>query len=349
MNPIDFERDWLGPDLISWAQSVRSGYARAFIISALHQTGVFASLRDEGAATVATLAERLKLVPELLDGVMHFLLHADKILAKDSDGRFSFTVRGREWLFTDMVVTMSYGAVAAYWPILAYLVPCLRREMLYGRDFVRDGRLLAIGSHTTGRGAYPWVVEKIRNLGVDTVVDLGCGTGDVLKSLCELDSTLSGIGVDIAEGALAEARERIGAAGLGARVAFHRTNIFDVSELRRVLPERPVAFNAIMALHEFLAEGDAAIVKLLVEMKGAFPGSFFLLGEFDTLDDAEYQALPLPERLHFLFYQHVIHPLTWQKLAPREVWERIIEQAGVDLLEVKSGLHFRLTEFVMKF
>lgn len=346
---MDFERDWLGGDLLSWAQSVRSGYARAFIISALHQTGVFTRLRDGGPATVAELAQACQIDCELLGGVMHFLLHADKVLTKDGDERFALTPQGREWLFTDMVLTMSYGAVGAYWSILANLVPCLKGDMRYGRDFVRDGRLLAIGSHTTGRGAYPWVVQKIRDLGADTVVDLGCGSGDVIKTLLELDPALSGIGVDIAPGALEEARSRMEAAGLASRASFHLANIFDVGELKRILPAKPVVFNAIMAFHEFLSQGEERIVRLLAAMKEAFAGSFFMLGEFDCLSDAEYRDLPLPQRLHFLFYQHVIHPLTWQTLGTDELWERIVRRAGVELLEVKPGLHFRLTEFVMKF
>src|SRR5687768_4478680 len=144
-------REWLGEDLATWSQSIRNGYIRAFIIFALHETGVFDALRRNGAMTSAELAATCQVDGHLLDGVLHFLLHADVVLEKSGD-RFALTARGREWLFADPVLAMSFGAVGAYCSILYELVPALRGEKRYGVDFVRPGDLIAKGSYYTGKG-----------------------------------------------------------------------------------------------------------------------------------------------------------------------------------------------------
>ena len=50
-----------------------------------------------------------------LNGVMNFLYHSDKIISK-SNNKYSLTSYGKEWLFTDPVLAMSFGVVGAYSP-----------------------------------------------------------------------------------------------------------------------------------------------------------------------------------------------------------------------------------------
>ena len=84
-------------------------------------------------------------------------------------------------------------------------------------------------------------------------------------------------------------------------------------------------------------------------MKKEFKGKYFFLGEFDCLEDKEYQELPYPDRIHFLFYQHIIHPLTWQGLAHQEDWMEIFEKANIELVKMEDKLNFRLVQFILKF
>ncbi len=62
--------EWLGIDVYSWAQSIRNGYVRAFILFALHNTGVFEALRGGQARTSAELAEECQVEADLLDGLL---------------------------------------------------------------------------------------------------------------------------------------------------------------------------------------------------------------------------------------------------------------------------------------
>ena len=110
-----------------------------------------------------------------------------------------------------------------------------------------------------------------------------------------------------------------------------------------------VAFNAIMALHEFLRDGEQAVIDVLKKMKNEFPGSYFVLGEFNKCKDDEFQKIPIYEKMHMLFYQEIIHGLTDQGLASLESWKKMFKAADVELLEYKSDFPFRLIEYVIKF
>ena len=61
-------------------------------------------------------------------------------------------------------------------------------------DFIRKGDLIAKGSYHTGKGNYPWVLDKMKEMGIKKVADLGCGSADVIINLCKSDNNLKGIG-----------------------------------------------------------------------------------------------------------------------------------------------------------
>ncbi len=345
--PSDTAGAWLGTDLVSWAQSIRNGYARAFIIFALHETGVFEALRRQGPMTSAELAKTCGVDAWLLDGVLHFLLHADELLSKREE-RFALTERA-QWLFADPVMAMSFGAVGAYSCLLSELVPSLRKEKRYGVDYVRRGDLVAKGSYYTGKGNYPWIVAELKRLGVRTVADLGCGSGDVLIAFCQLDPSLKGVGVDISREALEEAQRRVDAAGLSKRIQLVEGD-FTRPETFAQHVQGVDAFHGMMAFHEFLRDGEEAVVQMFSRMKREFPGRYLLVGEFNRLSDEEFQALRHPERIHPLFYQYIIHPLTWQGLpTTKERWLQMFEQAGLKVLTVNDRFSFRLVEYVLQF
>ena len=109
------------------------------------------------------------------------------------------------------------------------------------------------------------------------------------------------------------------------------------------------AFNAIMVMHEFLRDGKERVTKMFKDMKKEFKGKYFFLGEFDCVDDDEYQKMPYPDRIHFLFYQHVIHPLTWQGLGFKEDWLEIFKNADIEVVKMEDKLNFRLVQFILKF
>ncbi len=342
-----YKDEFLGKDQKFWTQSIRNGYVRAHLIFAMHETGVFETLKNKKNLTVKEIAEKNKLNSTLLNGVLNFLYHSDKILIK-KDEKFSLTNFGKESLFTDALLTMSFGAVGAYSCILTELVPSLRNEKKYGQDYIRPGDLIAKGSYYTGRKNYPWVIENMKKLGVKKVADLGCGSADVLISLCEQDKNLQGVGVDLSDDALKEAKERVQKKGLEKRISLVQGDLYNPSTFSKKIQDVD-GFNAIMVMHEFLRDGKEKVIQMFKDMKREFKGKYFFLGEFDCIEDEEYQKMPYPDRIHFLFYQHIIHPLTWQGLTFKEEWIDIFEKSGVQLVKMEDKLNFRLVQFILKF
>ena len=188
----------------------------------------------------------------------------------------------------------------------------------------------------------------MKKLGVKKVADLGCGSADVLISLCQQDKDLSGVGVDISDKALDEAKDRISEKGLQNRISLVQGDLYKPSTYSSKIKDVD-GFNAIMVMHEFLRDGKEKVIQMFKDMKKEFKGKYFFLGEFDCLEDEEYQKMPYPDRIHFLFYQHVIHPLTWQGLTFKEEWLDIFKQADVELVKMEDKLNFRLVQFVLKF
>jgi SAM-dependent methyltransferase len=344
----DKDHTWLGDDAKSWAHGLRNGYAKAFVISALHQTGVFELLREHGPRTSEQLAAEAKLDHRFLDGILSYLAFTDRVLDKTGD-RFALTERGREWLWADPLLVLAYAGVGAYSCLLYELVPSLRGERRYGRDFERNGELLAKGSHHAGRHLYPYIVSEMSKLGVRTVADLGCGSGDLLISLCDIDPQLRGIGIDIAPGAIAESNRRIRARGLADRI---RTVVADLRtpEVYAKDIADVEAFNAMMVYHEFLRDGEDSVIEMFQRMQRAFPGRYFFLGEFDRVSDDEFHAMRHPERVPLAFYQYVTHPLSLQGLPMESArWLALFERAGIAVVNVTKSNSFRLNVYTLRF
>ena len=104
-----------------------------------------------------------------------------------------------------------------------------------------------------------------------------------------------------------------------------------------------------MVMHEFLRDGEESVINMFKSLKKQFKGKYFFLGEFDCLEDEEYQKIKYPDRIHYLFYQHMIHPLTNQGLTTKEGWLKIFKKADIEVLEMNDKLNFRLVQFILKF
>lgn len=340
--------EWLGTNLKNWAQSIRNGYTRAFIIFALHEAGVFNLLRKGTPKTAQEIASKCNLEPYLLESVLNFLYHSDKILIK-RENKFSLSKYG-DWLFTDMVLTMAYGAIGAASCLLYELVPCLRKEKKYGVDFVRSGDLVAKGSYYTGKQNYPWIVDELKELKTNVVADLGCGSAEILINVCKANRKLKGIGIDISAKALEEARGRIINSGLSRKIRLVPGDIAKPETYYAKIKDVE-AFNAMMVMHEFLQNGEQNVVEILRGMKECFPGRYLFIGELDPPSDEEYQSMPYPERIHPLFAHYIIHPLTWGGYCmKKDRWVKLFKKAKLEIVKIKDDFYpTRLVEYVLRF
>ena len=208
---------FLGNDVTHWAQSIRRGYAISFLLYSFHESGVFDSLKSLKAITASQIAKKNKLNLLALEHGLNFLVESDNSIKKIGN-RYKMTKIGRKRIFSDQVRAMSLGAVGAYHILLTNYLDTLRNKKRYGKDFLRDGELVAKSSVLTGRANYSWVANKLKVLNVDTVVDLGCGSGDIIIDFCKRQKTFKGVGLDISKSALKVAKVNVRKNNLTSRI-----------------------------------------------------------------------------------------------------------------------------------
>lgn len=341
---------FLGNNITHWTQSIRRGYALSFIIFSFHKSGVFNELKNFKRKSSEQISKKLKLDKNVLEAGLNFMVHSDNSIKKEKN-KYYLTKIGQKRLYSDQARAMALGAVGAYHVLLTNYSDTLHKKKEYGKDFIRDGKLVAESSVLTGRSNYPWVAKKFSDLKVDTVVDLGCGSGDIIIDFCKRHHSYKGIGIDISKGAVDLARRNVKKNHLTKRIDIILGDMLNPTSYSSKIKSKgeKLAFNSIMALHEFLIDGRQAVIKVLKKMKKAFPGSYFILGEYKKCSDKEFNEMPIYEKMHMLFYQEIIHRLTDQRLASLEEWKKIFKDSDVDLIEYKDDFNFRLAEYVLKF
>ena len=60
------------------------------------------------------------------------------------------------------------------------------------------------------RECYPFVLNAINNIHFNKVLDLGCGTGVILKEISSINSDVELFGLDLSENMIAKAAQRLG-------------------------------------------------------------------------------------------------------------------------------------------
>jgi SAM-dependent methyltransferase len=341
---------WSGDDLSSWTADIRNGYSRAYIIHALRATGVLEALRDAGSAgaSAAELAARCRVDPALLEGVLHYLALADAVIDKRGD-RFRLGERGA-WLFDPALEQSMLTFIDAYGCVMTELLPALRNEKRYGVDFVRSGEAVAVLSHLGLKATYGWVTGELARVGTRVAADLGCGSAEALIAFCQARPELHGIGIDVSRDALAEAERRVAAAGLADRVSLVWGDLTRPETLETPALADVDTFTCTTVLHEFLRDGEDAVIAILHDLARRFPRRHLIVGEFDALTDEEYRAMPARARVRKLWYQYLMHPLSLQgSPLAREDWIDLFERAGLDVLAVRpTGGDFFVDYFTLR-
>ena len=328
-----------------WRETIRNGYTRAFVLFALLETGVLDVLRKAGAAgkTAAELAAECNVDEKILDNILTYMALSDVVLEK-KDGRFSFTDKG-EWIYQPRMLHLLYNNVGSYGITLQELVPSLRGEKKYGKDFVRRGDYLAVGTQNITVESQPGILSAIQRLGVKRVVDLGCGSAHWLVKCCKLAPDVTGVGVDISTGALSESKKTIEKAGLTDRVRLVHGDVGDPDTYAKEIGDVEL-FNCVAVMHEFLRDGEDAVFRILSRMKALFPGRYMTMAEFNRREDEEFASIPAAFRYRWLFYQYIMHPLSNQGLMSRQRWMAMFERCGIHVESVES---FNLDVYLVRF
>ncbi|NMH98153.1 class I SAM-dependent methyltransferase [Pseudonocardia acidicola] len=309
----------------------RRGFDVTWLLAVGLRSGIVHALAAHPGATATELAERLELhgpyTAAWLRTAQGFEIvdvdrpgyrlapHLDTILTDASDPRYlaGYILLGAEVATRDFEATaeaMRTGAV----------VPFQGRGDLFTRLVAEATRGLQT---MTARGILPklpGVAEALRHGG--TVLEIGCGTGNLLLALAAQFPTARCIGVDIDADSLAAAGEKITTAGLDRRVTLHHGAVAEA-----VAQARPGGVDVVVlveVLHEIAPAlrpgviGDAAAALR--------PGGWLVIVD-ETYPSTAEQAREPEYRFPLMTG---FEELLWGNVLPtREEQEQLLAGAGL--------------------
>ena len=318
---------------LGWV-GILSGYFTTRTLQTLFNVGLFDEIKARGSVDVDAFAAEKNLDREILRSLCDSLYSLS--ILKKQGSRYSLEEKGR--LLND-VARGWFEGVYGYEGIFHELEALLRKEKEFGRDLTRRGDFVARGSGEMEKWIFfPMVAEVVKRNHFRKVLDLGCGEGTFLRSLCQSDPDVRAYGVDLAPDAIAEGMERAKAAGLQDRVQLFVEDISKLEKLRSRVAEIDMA-TVFFVLHEVLFRGADATVELLRSFRNAYPGVPLVVFEVVRPSAEEMRRRP------GMAIQYVLqHDLTHQKLVGLEEWKELFRKAGFSRIDQR---HLRFTRTAM--
>lgn len=247
------------------------GFQLSHAVFALHDLGLLAAL--DKPASASELAARFGLDEHTLGGVLEYVAARTDLLRRT----------GRRF-----VATRSYTGGArflldlyagAYAENAARLPHLLRDPSAAPAAVDRARHARAFGA--VGGAALGVLPEIVRQLGLNHLLDIGCGNGALLLELAGSDPDFVGWGLDVNPAMCRIARARFRDAGLGRRV---RVLSGDSSELSSVITKGAAAsirsVSACNVANEMFREGGGRAVRWLRGIRKVLPGRPLLVADY---------------------------------------------------------------------
>lgn len=299
----------------------------AYAISAAWELGLLDQLQGRvGALDLDGFARERDLDVPSVRAISRALALAN-VLELDDDG----TTAAAGPLFADVMLKKGFF----YWltrgcgELFANMPQLVDNRSRTG-DFVkRDYKAIGIAAREAGLSFVdPPFYELVASRGLKHGVDLGCGSGERLIRLAQQDPQFRGIGMDIADGAVALAKDAIAAAALGDRVTIIR----DDAKRPAYQPE----FEKVDFISTFMMGHDlwprAACLESLKLIGQAFPAATDLIVCDTYRSDLASTARPPVFTLGF----ETAHAVMGQELPSLKEWVEVFEESGwrmINLIE----------------
>lgn len=320
---------------LAWA-GMMNGYYSTRVMQTMFNVGFFDEMLAHGSVDLREFAKDRDLDLDILQSLCDALF-SFQILDK-KDGRYTLTATGESLA---RVGRGWFDGVYGYQALMNDLEPLLRKQHEYGRDVKRRSDFIARGSGEVENWLYfPLAVDAIRRRGCTTVLDLGCGEGTFIRTLCTSLPNVHARGIDVAPEPIEEGRAKAAAAGLQDRTEFI---VADISQIDRVPePLRHVEIATVFfVLHELLFWGEQRVVDFLMAFRRLFPGVPLMIFELDRPTPEQMRKRPGMAVPYFLH-----HDLSQQRPAAKPVWLDVVKRAGftkVDVRELKFARSIILT------
>jgi 2-ketoarginine methyltransferase len=162
------------------------------------------------------------------------------------------------------------------------------------------------------------------------LIDLGCGSGVYLTELCAQYPRLHAVGIEPAADAVAAARQWVSEQPASDRVRVEQAGALEWID--RVTEKPDLAILAFV-IHEVLGqEGESGVRTLLTGLFDAAPDLDLVVIDVD-LRSADPVAMAHPLARNYYNAYYLLHPFTDQKLMPRQWWEDLYAECGLQIVE----------------
>ena len=289
-------------------------YAVIDCLVALEQEGLLAPLRAAGIDTSA----RAGVDRRVLETVLEYLFENDLVARRDGT-RYEVADPRR----FDATLEAMYACLAYRAPGHA-MGDLLGGRLRYGRDVARSDKYDAIASATlTSKFSYGFARSLILKSGADSVLDVGCGTGQFLAYLADSGFPGQLYGMDLADDAIA--------AGRAEQAPRPSVQLFvgDARRLRDAASRHGVRSVALVSfmfvMHEFDDEMVGAVTAGIAE---AFPQARLLLTE---LIDRSSDELRRTRETTVFPELKLVHRLSNQVLRSRTEWVTLLSRFGYEV------------------
>lgn len=293
-----------------------NGAVAAAALSAAWDIGLLDELADRDAVDVPEFTARTGTHPEALRKIL-VALSSRRIVVVDAGPNLAQRGPGFDEAFRTkgFFYWLTRGCGELFTDLTALVTPDADRQMH------RDSRAISVACRSIARTFFdPPLRDLLDGIDFTTVADLGCGSGDRIVMLAERRPGIRAIGVDIAQGALAVAREAVEEAKLQERITLTRDDVLNMSP-RPEYADVDLVTCFLMG-HDFWPRDNC--VKTLQQLREIFPNlRNLILG--DTCRSVGVDGPDLPM---FTIGFETVHAVMDQYLPALDEWYSVIDESG---------------------
>lgn len=308
------------------ALDLAEAFQLAHAVATLEEYGLLVYLAAH-PSTAAALATRFGVDPAILAGMLEYVAERTELVRRRGRMYTTSSNDGHRDRFLLNLYTLAFR------PNACRLSHILRHPRVGGSLVDRAHHAKTFAS-LTPRAESP-VADVVRQLGLDVVLDLGCGTGDLLRSLAAADDRFIGVGVEQNRRMCLAARARIVAAGLGRRI---RVLEGDARRLSGVVPKhlraRVSGVTACHVANEMFARGIVSAARWLTAIRTSVPGRPIIIHDYyGRLGSRRSWSADRHTLLH-----DYVQLISSQGIPPASLtgWRRAYQLAGLRLIHVNE-------------
>jgi SAM-dependent methyltransferase len=331
------------------ALDIVEGFYVAKVTEFFYSRGLFDRLR--AGASAEDLCDEFGFDQAAISGLLEFICQRTSLLRREQAPR-PRSVGRPTILYTFDALHGAYPQfgyhlrkfLGAYGAVLTNLSSCTVDPRL-GPKFV-DQAAFGQALQQLDVPPNPVVCQIVQEVGVKSILELGCGTGQGLVAMAAADQRMKAVGIDQDPGTCALSMKRVLEGGFADRVQIICGDAANVAELSGDDRLRDVeCVYARGFLNAMFWPSDERAVHCLSQLSTLYPGGLLMvedyygrLGSTDGPIDGDLQAV----------LQDVAQVLTGQGIPPptRQGWATTYAKAGCNLFHAFEGHTNQLPWFV---